>query len=63
MQREIDDLRRKLRAATSGVEASPQPRANATPAVFAPPAPPSTTSRKLGETSVSGVVLDEIFEQ
>lgn len=65
MQREIDDLRRKLRLATEGTGSSTdrQPSSTAVPSNLASPAPISTKSRMLGDISVSGAILEELYKQ
>lgn len=65
MQREIDDLRRKLRLATEGKGASTdrQSSSTAVPLNSASPPPISTKSRRLGDFSVPGAILDELYKQ
>jgi hypothetical protein len=65
MQREIDDLRQKLRLATEGTGnlTDRQSSSTAVPSDLASPSPVSTKSRKLGDISVSGAILDELYKQ
>jgi hypothetical protein len=65
MQREIDDLRRKLELATQGTGASTHhkspdtaPASDELSALLA-----STTSRQLGEVLVAGDILDNLYNQ
>lgn len=62
MQREIDDLRRRLQLATGNDESPSGSVAIAAPPDLAPPATPSTTTQRLGEVSIDGVVLDDLFK-
>jgi len=64
MQREIDDLRRKLRLATesTGNSTERQSSVAARPSSLTSPAPMSTKSRELGDISVSGAILDELYK-
>ena len=65
MQREIDDLKRKLQAATGEGRANhPGVDLNSAPAsATATASVQSTAPRRLGEVSISGAVVDELFKE
>ncbi|TVY75698.1 Regulatory protein LEU3, partial [Lachnellula suecica] len=59
MQREIDNLRRKLRLATESGSTSTEPQSLGTE-----PSPSDVSaSRNLGSTSTSGAVLDDLYKE
>lgn len=65
MQREIDDLRRQLQLATEGKNREPPnlgyQSSDTTPRTLQIAS--STASHKLGETSISGDVLDDLYRE
>jgi hypothetical protein len=64
MQREIDDLRKKLELAQRTSASIPSQFVETGPAlVLRPESSTATRSRQLGEVAVSGAILDDLFNR